>query len=103
MATDNSLETKTEVSKGSVSPSMSSTVIDEKKIADEASPSLEAVDVPKKDVELTDAVEAEYPKGLSFTLIIVALFLCVFLTALDMVRLVSPRLALPLLIQRSLC
>jgi hypothetical protein len=77
----------TDLSKRSSLTSVSSASKDEKKPSDNASPQPDdgfsketaAIHGPTQD-------EIDYPKGLSFILIIIALFLCVFLTALDMVN-----------------
>ncbi|RDW72218.1 MFS general substrate transporter-3 [Coleophoma crateriformis] len=75
-----------ELSKRSSSTSTPSTFVQEK--AADSGPDAVAIHTePNNDaasVAVADLNEAEYPQGLSFILIIMALFLCVFLTALDM-------------------
>lgn len=81
----------TELSRRSLSTGSPSTLENEKTTTDISSASREAVAIngkPDDDspvVNKVDLDEAEYPTGLAFVLVIMALFLCVFLTALDMV------------------
>lgn len=101
MSTEKDVQT-TNLSKRSSSTSARTIFDDEKKTNDNDSTRQEVVAIdgkPNKAADLVDGAdldEAEYPTGMSFILIIMALFLCVFLTALDMVRLISRAVIRPL-------